>query len=274
MNSVFRLTILTSLLLHLTVYVAVMVNFEDILVTEPEVDKTMEFVLEPPAPAPAPEPIAMQPNEEQQADTPPPSRHMEDDINKANLSDGLAELGGKQTPKPKGQENTEINDSQPMSKANRPELISNTLSSLLQQAVDNVKLETADNSEDNDTLGQQLDQPDDEAQDNNLVESPLDKLEEEKARWRNMVLKTISEQINFVWVKPENSSELSSGVIRLDLDAEGYLKAAWVDISSGDRALDASILRAIRSIWRFQIPESDRLNRHYGQLGFNFRGGK
>ena len=154
MNSVFRLTILTSLLLHLTVYVAVTVNFEDILVTEPEVDKTMEFVLEPPAPAPAPEPISMQPNEEQQVDIPPPSRHMEDDINKANRSDGLAELGGKQTPKPKGQENTEINDSQPMSKANRPELISNTLSSLLQQAVDNVKLETADNSEDNDTLGQ------------------------------------------------------------------------------------------------------------------------
>ncbi len=64
-----------------------------------------------------------------------------------------------------------------------------------------------------------------------MVESPLDKIEEEKARWRNMVLKRISEQIQFVWVKPDGTLPSQSGVIRMDIDAEGYLKGAWVRLT-------------------------------------------
>jgi hypothetical protein len=277
MNSVFRLTILTSLLIHLTVYVALMVNFEDVITPELEVDKTMEFVLEPSAPVPQPtvqQPVKKpsQPLEEQK-DIPPQSRHMEDDINKANRSDGLSETGGKQTPESTGQENQEITDNEIMSQVNTPEFITSNLSTLLQQAIDNVKLDTTDHNENQKKLGQQPDELDDEALDDNAVESPLDKREEEKARWRNLVLKRISEQISFVWVKPDDSSESNTGVIRLNIDSEGYLNSAWVHLSSGDRSLDASILGAIRSVWRFQIPESDRLNRHYRQLEFHYRGG-
>jgi outer membrane biosynthesis protein TonB len=275
MNSVFRLTILASLLIHLTVYLGLMVDFEDVITTEHKADKTMEFVLE----APAPESVVEQTSQsqanplEEQKNIPPAPRHMEDDINKANRSDGLAESGGKQTPKPKGQENQDINEREQMSQANSPEFVRSNLSSLLQQAIDNVKLDTTDHNEDKKKAGQQLNEQEDDALDDSLVKSPLEKLEEEKARWRNMVLKRISEQISFVWVKPDGSSQSNAGVIRLNIDSEGYLSSAWVHFSSGDGLLDASILRAIRSIWRFQIPESDRLNRHYRQLEFHYRGG-
>jgi hypothetical protein len=280
MNSVFKLTMLCSLLIHLTVYVGLMVNFEDILSTPPEANKTMEFVLEPPIPEPIPEPLLQQPNNEQpkpleeQQDKPPSARHMEDDINKANTSDGLAESGGRQTPKPKGQKEQEINDSEALAKANSANVINSSLSSLLQQAIDDAQEDSAYESQDKNKVGQQLEELDEQALDDHLVASPLDKLEEEKARWRNMVLKRISEQITFVWVKPDGTHKSDSGVIKLDIDAQGYLKGAWVHLPSGDRTLDASILRAIRSVWRFQIPESDRLNRYYRHLEFHYRGGK
>ena len=268
MNPVFRFTILFSLLIHLTVYVALMVNFEEALQQPASLpaEKTMEFVLDPQT-APIVEPTPEQ-------DEPPPPKHMEDDINKANTSDGLAESGGKQTPKPKGQETEVLNETDATALSESPELLSSSLSELLQQAIKNVEVENANDNEQKEQMGEQLEELDDSALDDNVVESPLDKLEEEKARWRNMVLKRISEQIKFVWVKPDGTSRSDSGVIRLDFDAEGYLKGAWVHLPSGDSLLDASVLRAIRSVWHFQIPKSDKLNRYYRHLGFHYRGGQ
>lgn len=271
MNSVFRLTIAISFLVHLSVYVALTMNFDNIL-ESPSSDasnNTMEFVLDQP-PIAAPKP----PLPEPESDKPPPSRHMQDDITKANTSNGLAESGGKQTPKPKGQESTEFNQTDAAAKADAPELLSSTLSSFIQQAIKNVKVDKASDSDDKKQLGEQLEELDDSALDDTMVESPLDKIEEEKARWRNMVLKRISEQIQFVWVKPDGTLPSQSGVIRMDIDAEGYLKGAWVHLPSGNAVLDASILRAIRSVWHFQIPTSDKLNRYYRHLEFHYQGGK
>lgn len=271
MNPVFRLTILCSLLIHLCVYVALMVRFEDTVEQVPQdaESKTMEFVLAPSEPIkPAEPPPSVDPEE------PPPPKHMEDDINKANTSDGMAESGGKQTPKPKGQDTPELSETEPESAAQAPELLSSSLSDLLQQAINNVELEKATDSQDKEQLGEQLEELDDSALDDAMVVSPLDKMQEEKARWRNLVLKRISEQIKFVWVKPDGTSQSDSGVIRLDIDGEGYLKGAWVHLPSGDSLLDASILRAIRSVWHFQIPKSDKLNRYYRHLEFHYRGGR
>jgi outer membrane biosynthesis protein TonB len=252
------------------VYVALMVNFEDILKQPPEQApaQTMEFVLAPPIPEPVATPEPIEP------DKPPPPKHMEDDINKANTSDGIAETGGKQTPKPKGQDTPELSEAEAESTADSPELLSSSLSDLLQQAINNVELEKATDSDDKKQMGEQLEELDDSALDDSLVESPLNKLEEEKARWRNMVLKRISEQIKFVWVKPDGTRQSDSGIIRLDIDREGYLKGAWVHLPSGDGMLDASVLRAIRSVWHFQIPKSDRLNRYYRHLEFHYSGGR
>lgn len=271
MNPVFRITILTSLLIHLVVYVVLMVNFETQLEQAeppPAAAKTMEFVLSPPVPEPVQETI------EQAQDEPPPPKHMEDDINQANHTNGLAETSGKQTPKPKGQETTELDENEAHSPTHHPEMLTSSLSDLLQQAIDNVVLDKPNDRDDKRQLGEQLEELDDSALDDSLVESPLNSLEEEKARWRNMVLKRISEQIRFVWVKPDGTRLSDSGVIRLDIDAQGYLKSAWVHLPSGDNRLDASVLRAIRSVWHFQIPKSDKLNRYYRHLEFRYRGGK
>lgn len=269
MNSVFRLTIIISFLVHLSVYVALTMNFDEIPQKAPNDEASiMEFVLDQPPTAP-PQSIESEP----EADKPPPSRHMEDDITKANTSDGLAESGGKQTPKPKGQESTEFNQTDAASQADVPELLSSTLSSFIQQAIKNVKVEQASDSQDKKQLGEQLAAQDDSGKDDAMVQSALDKAEEEKARWRNMVLKRISEQITFVWVKPDGTRPSQSGVIRMNVDSEGYLEGAWVYRPSGNALLDASILRAIRSVWHFQIPKSDTLNRYYRQLEFHYQGG-
>lgn len=266
MNPVFRFTILFSLFIHLTVYVALMVNFEEPLQQSASLpaEQTMEFVLAPPA-TPTVEPTAEQ-------DEPPPPKHMEDDINKANTSDGLVESGGKQTPKPKGQKTEVLNETDAAAPSESPELLSSSLSDLLQQAIKNVEVEKANDSEEKEQMGEQLNKDDDSGEDQNLVKSPFEKAKEEKARWRNLVLKRITEQIKFAWVKPAHSNRANFGVIGLNIDPKGYLKGSWVKISSGDPRLDDSILRAIHSVWRLQIPESDRLSHFYRNLEFSYSG--
>lgn len=262
MNSVFRFTIAISLFIHLTVYMAMTVKLDrSEQPFSPKPLPSMEFVLAPPLTPTPSEPV------------PPPSKHMEDDIQKANTSNGLADTASKQTPKPQGQDDTQLPQDQPSSQVEEAMVLSSSLSSFLQQAIKNVKVESIGDNKDKKKLGEQLEELDDSALDDTLVESPLKRIEEEKARWRNEILKRISEQVNFVWVKPEGSHRSSSGVIRMDIDAEGYLKSAWVHLPSGDASLDASILRAIRSVWHFQIPKSDKLNRYYRHLEFHYSGG-
>lgn len=248
MNRVILVTILLSLLIHLLVYIGLYLKWPTApLVTKP------------------PKPVAVREYELVQHQPPAP-RHMEDDPTKANSSDGQAEQKAKRSPsKPtKGKQDGDSEGSELKKMADR---------------ADTPSLEAATGERAKGTETEQVSQPsasnmeplDDDALDEALVESPLDSLEEQKARWHNEVLKRITEQVNKVWVRPDSAPHFS-GVARIELDAQGYLTNVYIHLPSGDDALDRSVLSAVRSIWRFDIPQSPLLSRYYRHLTFHYGG--
>ncbi|MFT5592256.1 MAG: outer membrane biosynthesis protein TonB [Oceanicoccus sp.] len=266
MKSAFRFTILLSLLLHLLVFTPWFLK-DTIVLPEKEPDTTVEFTLQPP---PAPTPVLETPPE---TDIPPPPRHLEDDITKSNTSDGLAETpSGKPQPLTDGERTAQDNsqaqdlpaDVSPSPTSSRINPNSPLLSDYLKAkeiAKQNMQKK-----------GIQLQELTEDDLASNSIESPLNKNEEEKARWYNEVLKRIGEQVDFVWVKPEGITSNTWGVIRLDIDEYGYLTDAWVHLPSGNQLLDRSAMRAVRQVYRYDIPQSQKLSRHYRHLEFRYKG--
>jgi outer membrane biosynthesis protein TonB len=254
MNPALRFTIITSLLLHALLYWGFNADLSVLFQPpEPQQEYSLEFEL-----TPQPQPKVEAPK----ADLPPPPKHLQDDINKANTSDGLAESGSKQavkkSPKKVAQQPKKLVESQ----SYNPDLLSNYLKQKKQ-------IEEAKSQDDGLANMQEMD---DSALDDSLIKSPKEQLEEEKARWFNDVLRRITEQIGFVWVKPQGIPENTWGVIRMDINPKGYLIEAWVHLPSGNFRLDQSALRAIRGVQRFEIPHADKLNRYYRHLEFRYHG--
>jgi len=248
MNRVILITILLSLLIHLLVYVGLYLKWP----TAPLVTKR-------------PEPNAVREYELVQHQPPAP-RHMEDDPTKANTSNGQAEQKAKRTPsKPsKGKQDGDSEGAEQKKVANRADTPS-------LEAATGDRAKGSEVEQQNRPSLSNMESLDDEALDEALVESPLDSLEEQKARWRNEVLKRITEQVYKVWVRPDSAPHYS-GVARIELDAQGYLTNVYIHLPSGDDALDRSVLQAIRSIWRFDIPQSRLLSRYYRHLSFHYAG--
>lgn len=260
MKPAFRATLLLSLLVHLMVMLPWLLDGTSIEQTSKE-EATMEFTLAPQAKPPEPQPPIKQP--EQKA-APPPPKHLEDDITKANLKNGIAETpneakakrGNLQKPK-EAMQPAEIEqvaksshtdappESKPVVRSNSP-----TLSEYLKAKAHNTL-----NDKGLDIATQQNSQA------------------QERARWYNEVLKRISEQVNYVWVKPVQSSTQQWGVIQLTLNSNGYLQDAWIDIPSGNPKLDQSAMRALKQVYRFDIPYSKEMARYYARLEFKYQGG-
>lgn len=274
MNRSFYLTIIVSLLIHLLVFMPWQ-GFPPSkpVVAEPEQAQKIEISLLPPPPPAKIEPLAQkEPEPKQDAeDIPPPSRHLEDDITKANTSDGTAEEAGGQRSRAskKGQAETPTPQFTQQAKPETQTADEKKLKAL--QGIFGQEVEIS-SSNDEKTQNELSEVEDDILNDSN-VENPLNELEEEKARWFNEVLKRITEQISYIWIKPDGISKKSWGVIRMNLDSQGYLLSAWVHLPSGSRALDNSALLAIRGVIRYQIPESSKLSRYYRNIEFQYHGG-
>lgn len=267
MKSVLRFTILLSLLLHLLVFAPWFLKDSPSVPATKQDDKTLEFTLQPPVTPPKVQP-------ESKPDIPPPPRHIEDDITQSNTSNGFAESpSGQPMPQSEGireaQDNQQIQeqtaDTSPSPKSARINPNSPLLSDYL-KAKEIAKQNTQ-------KKGVQLKELTDDDLASNTVESPLNKVEEEKARWFNEVLKRIGEQVDHVWVKPQGLTSNTWGVIRLDIDEYGYLIDAWVHLPSGNAQLDSSAMRAVRNVYRYDIPQAQKLSRHYRHLEFRYKGG-
>lgn len=273
MNRSFYLTIVVSLLIHLLVFMPWQGLPVSKPMVEPEQTQKIEISLLPPEPPAQIEPLAQQEPEakEEPEDVPPPSRHLEDDITKANTSDGSGEEAGGQRSKAtkKGLSEPQETEITEQAKPGSPTTAEKNLKAL--QGIFGQEVEVS-SSNDEKTQNELSEVEDDILNDSN-VENPLNELEEEKARWFNEVLKRITEQISYIWIKPDGISRNAWGVIRMNLDSQGYLLSAWVHLPSGSRALDDSALLAIRGVIRYQIPESVKLSRYYRNIEFQYHGG-
>ncbi len=233
----------------------------------PAKDQTVEITLTQAKPNIIMPPIA----EPEPEDKPPPPRHTEDDIEKANSSDGVAEKAGGKPSQKKQKGETETKTS----KASREkQLIASQKEAKKAEALKSIfgqDTKVAGGAKESNEA--KLNEVSDDELDNSLVKSPLTKAQEEKARWYNEVLKRIGEQVSYIWIKPEGASAHTRGVIQLKLDPQGYLLSSWVHLPSGNPDLDDSALRAIRGVIRYQIPSSPSLYRYYKNLKFEYSGG-
>jgi outer membrane biosynthesis protein TonB len=271
MKSALRFTILLSLLLHLLVFTPWFLK-DTIPLPQEKPETTVEFTLQPQATPPEPK---AQPKPQIKTHTPPPPRHLEDDITKSNTSNGLAETPrGQPLPPTEGERSAQDNlqaqdtpaETSPSPKSTRVNPNSPLLSDFLKAQ------EIAKQNKQKKGLNLQELTEDDLA--SNAVESSQSKDEEEKARWYNEVLKRIEEQVNFVWVKPKGLTSNTWGIIRLDIDEYGYLIEARVHLPSGNPQLDRSAIRAVNQVYRYDIPQSQTLSRFYRHLEFRYRGGE
>mgnify|MGYP000061138331 CR=1 FL=1 len=266
MNRTLKFTIAFSLLIHLAFLwpLLSLAPQKQAPASQPQ-DKTVEITLTQPQPKVAPSP----PIKPKPEDKPPPPRHTEDDIEKANTSDGIAEeSGGKPT---QAKQKGEGEASKP---SNQKQFIATQKAAKRAEALKSIfgqETKLAGGAQENNEA--KLDEISDNELDNSLVKSPLTKAQEEKARWYNEVLRKIGEQISYIWVKPEGVSARTRGVIQLKLDQQGYLLSSWIHLPSGNPDLDDSALRAIRGVIRYQIPNSPSLYRYYKNLKFEYSGG-
>ncbi len=278
MNRTFKITILLSLLVHLALFGPALF-YAPPEKPIPEKDQNIEISLVQPQPEQPPEPKQEppkpkeQPKKEevaQQEDKPPPSKHLEDDINKANNSDGTSETAGGKPSKAR-QKSQAKQEAGHIAEQKRP--TSNQVDPKQLKALQDIfgkELEVQESQEQSEqTLLGALDEG---ALDDSVVENPLNEQEEEKARWFNEVLKRISEQVEYIWIKPEGVSKHHWGKIKMDIDPQGYLLSAWVHLPSGSQELDNSALLAIRGVIRYKIPQSPKLSRYYRHLIFEYSG--
>ncbi|WP_396587471.1 TonB C-terminal domain-containing protein [Bermanella sp. R86510] len=264
MSSILTKTVFVSLLIHALLYWLFMADLQSLFNTPKPQTKTLEFELNQPQPAK----VEKQP----QPDIPPPPRHIEDDINKANTTDGQVSEASQQRASRQGASEAPKNkeeqpDTRQTSKLNDLEkLLQNAEAAKTQSDIEPL------NEQNLPTLGKNMDSLSDDMLDDSMVENPLDKQAEERARWYNEVLKRITEQVTYAWVKPDSATPNDWGVVKLNINSEGYLQSAWVHLPSGNKALDNSVLRAVRSVIRYDIPHSKNLNRYYRHLEFHYSG--
>ncbi len=258
MNRAFYITILLSLLVHLAFFAPAL------WYVPVEKEHNIEVTLS----QPMPEPKKADLTEKQ--DLPPPSRHLEDDITKANASNGTSDTAGGKPSKAEQRSQATQKTSQ-IAKQIKPS--SNQLdpkqSKSIQDTFDK-ELEVNETQEQSEqTLLGVLNE---EKTSSNSNQPQINEYEEEKARWYNEVLKRISEQVEYIWIRPEGISKFYQGKIKMDLDSQGYLLSAWIDFPSGSQELDSSALLAIRGVIRYQVPKSPKLSQYYRHLIFEYRG--
>jgi len=103
------------------------------------------------------------------------------------------------------------------------------------------------------------------------VQHPFSEQKSKELQLANEYLERMNKQVMSFWVNPYKGSQILHGIIKLELDAKGYIVNVYVYRSSGDALLDISVEDAIRSVRRFQVPANEIIaNRYYRNLRFHY----
>lgn len=103
------------------------------------------------------------------------------------------------------------------------------------------------------------------------VEQPFSEKESEELRVVNLILERMNKQVIEHWVNPYKGGKMFRGVIKVELDADGYLRDAFVYHPSGLVLLDVSVLDAIRAVKRYDVPDNKIIaERYYSNLSFHY----
>jgi outer membrane biosynthesis protein TonB len=104
-----------------------------------------------------------------------------------------------------------------------------------------------------------------------VVEQPFSDLESKELRLANEFLDRMNKQVLAVWENPYKGQHLYRGVVKLELDENGYLQDVYIYKASGHPVLDSSVINSIRAVVQFHVPENKILaNRYYTNLRFYY----
>jgi colicin import membrane protein len=103
------------------------------------------------------------------------------------------------------------------------------------------------------------------------IEEPFSEIEARRIRLMNVYLEKMQKQVGQFWRRPAKEMPLAKGVIKFELDPDGYLTNAYIYRGSGNIDLDVSALDAVRSVARYAVPESRVVAaRYYRYLSFHY----
>lgn len=105
------------------------------------------------------------------------------------------------------------------------------------------------------------------------IADSVDTAEARQIRMVNRFLERMAAQVRERMRLPANAQPGERGIILFELDSQGYLLGARVIRPSGNYLLDLSALEAIRSVPRYDVPDSNLIaNRYYRNLRFTYAG--
>lgn len=104
-----------------------------------------------------------------------------------------------------------------------------------------------------------------------MVEQPFSEIEGKELQLVNRYLERMNKQVLKFWINPYQGNKMLRGIIKLELNTAGFLVNAFIFRSSGHNLLDISVLDAIRSVQRFEVPDNTIIaERYYTNLSFHY----
>lgn len=144
------------------------------------------------------------------------------------------------------------------------------LAGLIQETGESVSEITTDTGIDLDALGNIQLLPDTQLSEVS-VPQPFSEKKSNELRLVNKYLKRMNEQVMAYWVNPYRGNQVLLGMIKIELNKDGYLVNSYVYRESGDKILDISVLDAIRAVRKFEVPANNYVaERYYRNLKFHY----
>ena len=104
-----------------------------------------------------------------------------------------------------------------------------------------------------------------------IVEQPFSETEASEIQLVNRYLQRMNKQVLAFWINPYKGNKMHRGIIKVELNTNGYLEQAFIYRSSGNTLLDISVLDAIRAVPRYEVPENEIITRrYYTNLSFHY----
>jgi len=103
------------------------------------------------------------------------------------------------------------------------------------------------------------------------VPQPFSDKKSKELKLVNQYIKRMNKQVMSFWINPYQGNQILMGIIKIELNNEGYLVNSYVYRESGDKILDISVMDAIRSVRRFKVPDNEVITeRYYQNLKFHY----
>ena len=103
------------------------------------------------------------------------------------------------------------------------------------------------------------------------VQQPYSEKRSKELALANKYLARMNKQVQKFWINPYKGGRMFRGIIKVELNVNGYLENVRIYRTSGHHLLDISVMDAIRAVPRFDVPDNEIItNRYYRNMSFHY----